>query len=240
MIKIIEFDTIKFNFKKIVDNYFKNFFGQISENLHKTTHRNINKSEDYSNLSTPVFELKKNFFDISKDQDLSLIPDFYKIDPFFDFNNKNVKGTFIKTYYELIKFLQEDFFKKSVIFQSKPTLRIQLPNTISVGGYHRDSDYGHQKKSLNFWLPFTNSQNTNTLWIETKKNKKDFRPYNVKWGQILIFDSSLSHGVEVNKEKYTRASMDFRIILKKDYKKSNKTSPKNNIKFELGGYYTKF
>ena len=148
---------------------FQNFFGQISENLHKTTHRNINKSEDYSNLSTPVFELKKNFFDISKDQDLSLIPDFYKIDPFFDFNNKNVKGTFIKTYYELIKFLQEDFFKKSVIFQSKPTLRIQLPNTISVGGYHRDSDYGHQKKSLNFWLPFTNSQNTNTLWIETKK-----------------------------------------------------------------------
>ena len=82
---------------------------------------------------------------------------------------------------------------------------------------------------------------TKTPYGLRQKNKKNFRPCNVKWGQILIFDSSLLHGVEVNKEKYTRASMDFRIILKKDYKKWNKTSPKKkNIKFELGGYYTKF
>jgi hypothetical protein len=243
MIKIIEFDKNKFNFKKIVNKFFKKKFNQISEDLHKIKNLDIKKLKDHSDLKVPVFNLKKNFFDVTKDQDLPLISTFYKIDPIFKKNNGNNReksGEFIETYYRLVKYLQKNFFKKKIIFQSKPTLRIQFPNTISVGGYHRDSDYGHQKKSLNFWLPFTDSQNTNTLWIETKKNKKDYKPYDVKWGQILIFDSSLKHGVEVNKENYTRTSMDFRILLKKDYKKTNKTSPKNKIKFELGGYYSNF
>ena len=81
---------------------------------------------------------------------------------------------------------------------------------------------------------------TATLWIETKKNKRDYKPRDTKWGEILTFDSDLKHGIEVNKEQYTRASMDFRIICKKNYKNSNYYSPKNKISFTLGNYYTEF
>ena len=41
-----------------------------------------------------------------------------------------------------------------------------------------------------------------------------------------MFDSSIKHGVEINREKNTRASMDFRIILKRNYKKSKKVLQK--------------
>ena len=39
-----------------------------------------------------------------------------------------------------------------------------------------------------------------------------------------------TQGNIINKEKYTRFSMDFRIQKKKNFKPSNKSSPKNKIK----------
>ena len=147
------------------------------------------------------------------------------------------KGKFIKLYIKLLFFLQNKYFKEKIIIQKKPTLRIHLPERISVGGYHRDSDYGHPKENINCWLPFNDAFQTATLWLEREPYKQKFKPVNVKYGQILIFDSRLKHGVEVNKENYTRYSMDFRVQKKKDYKPSNKTSPKNKIKFSIGGYF---
>ena len=76
------------------------------------------------------------------------------------------------------------------------------------------------------------------MWLESKPNKKDFKAYNVKYGELLIFDSRLHHGTEVNKEKSTRLSMDFRVIKKKNYKIKKTTSPKLKIKFNVGGYFS--
>ena len=60
---------------------------------------------------------------------------------------------------------------------------------------------------------------TCTLWLESSPGKKDYKPYKVNYGEILVFNSKLAHGTEVNKENYTRFSMDFRIIKKKNTKK---------------------
>ena len=70
-----------------------------------------------------------------------------------------------------------------------------------------------------------------------KTQQKDFKAYNVKYGELLIFDSRLHHGTEVNKEKSTRLSMDFRVIKKKLQDKKT-TSPKLKIKFNVGGYFS--
>ena len=118
-------------------------------------------------------------------------------------------------------------------------MRVHIPDNISVGSYHKDSDYGHPSEEINLWLPFNDSKKTSSLWLESSPNKKDFKAFNVKYGELLIFDSRLHHGTEVNREDKSRLSMDFRIIKQKNYKKNSTSSPKLNIKFDIGGYFTK-
>lgn len=76
----------------------------------------------------------------------------------------------------------------------KPILRVHIPDNISVGSYHKDSDYGHLEQKINLWLPFHDSKKTSSLWLESSPNKKDFKPYNVKYGKFLMFDSPLHRG----------------------------------------------
>jgi hypothetical protein len=236
MIRIIKFSKKKFNFKKIVNDYFFKKFKLASKNLHKIENLQFSSFNDISHIKKSIYKLDKNYFDVLKDQDLTLIKEFYKIDNYFQLKGNSKRGEFNNLYLNLVKYLEKYYFKEKIYFQKKPTLRLHLPNAISIGGYHRDSDYGHPKESINFWMPFVDTKKTNTLWLETKiKNK--FKPKILKWGDILMFDSSIKHGVEINKENFTRASMDFRIIPKRNYKVSKNSSPKNKIKFILGEYY---
>ena len=85
MIKKIKFNKRSFNFKKIVDDYFIKKYGINSENLHKLNIKSIKNLEDLTYIKTPIYKLKKNFFDVRKDQDLPLISQFYKIDTYFNF-----------------------------------------------------------------------------------------------------------------------------------------------------------
>ena len=236
MIKVIKFNKAKFNFKKVVDNYFYKKFKVTSKNLHKIKNKKFANFNNIGHIKKSIYKLKQNHFDVKKDQDLSLIKEFYKIDNFFKLGVNNKRQKFNNLYLDLIKHLEKNFFKEKIYFQKKPTLRLHLPNAISIGAYHRDSDYGHPKESINFWLPFIKTNRTNTLWLETKTKNK-FKPIILNWGDLLMFDSSIKHGVEINRERNTRASMDFRIILKRNYKKSQKSSPRNKIKFILGEYY---
>ncbi len=245
-IKIIKYDKLKFKFQELIFLHFqnKNKNRNISKNL-SDVHNKIffpnNTLHDVTKIGKPIYKLKKNYFDVRKDQKNKFITYFYKIDPIFNLKNKNIKyGKFIKIYNDLLMDLQNNYFKEKIIFQKKPTLRVHIPDNISVGSYHVDSDYGHPKEAINFWLPFNSAKKTCSLWLESEAGKKDFKPYKVNYGEILVFDSRLSHGTEVNKENYTRFSMDFRIIKKKDYKWQNSKSPKNKIKFVLGEYFTQF
>ena len=240
-IKKIKYDIEELDFQKIVFEHFKKKNNEIEKNLsdiHNKIFFKKNVLHNVAELNSPIHKLKKNYFDVRKDQKNKFVRYFYKIDPIFNMTYKKKRiGPFYNLYLKLIKHLEKKIFKEKIIYQAKPTLRVHIPDNISVGSYHRDSDYGHPKEEINLWLPFNNSKKTSSLWLESEPNKRDFKAYNVKYGELLIFDSRLHHGTEINKEKNTRLSMDFRVIKEKKYKKNFKTSPKLKIKFNIGGYF---
>lgn len=237
----IKFDTNIFNFQEIIFEHFKKQNSNIKKDLsdiHEKMQFINNTLHDVSKIKTPIYDLKWNYFDVKIDQQNKFVTYFYKIDDVFGQNlSKQKVNKFYKIYLNLLNHLQKTYFKEEIIVQAKPTLRVHIPENVSVGNYHRDRDYGHPKEEINIWLPFNRSVNTSTLWIESEPNKFDFKPFNLDYGEILIFDSSLHHGTEVNKEDHSRLSMDFRVIEKPSYLNNTLASPKNNIKFSLGDYF---
>ena len=239
-IKKIKYDTNLFNFQKIVYEHFKKHSSinkEISD-VHKKMHFDYNSLHNVKNIKVPIYDLKMNYFDVKKDQKNKFVTYFYKIDKIFDHDKMMLSnGKFYNIYLDLLRHLQKTFFKEEIIVQSKPTLRVHIPDNISVGSYHKDSDYGHPEEEINIWLPFNKSMNTSALWLESEPGKKDFKPQNMDYGEILIFNSKLTHGTEINKEDRSRLSMDFRVIKKKIFKNKSTLSPKNNIQFNVGGYF---
>lgn len=224
-LQIKSFDVRKFNFLGLIEKHLKNNINcnQI-ENFHK--HIPLNK------MPKDIYEGTAHTYG----HDI-----LYAIDPAFKQANiiKSVNVGFLKLYREFVKHVTKKVFKDEIIFQKKPSFRIHYPNLTSYGKFHRDSDYNHPKEEINIWVPITETKNTASMYIETEVGKKDFQPVNLKFGQYLIFNSELMHGNKVNKEQYTRFSMDFRVIFKSDYKNFTKSSAKQNIKFQIGEYYDK-
>jgi hypothetical protein len=241
LIKKIKYDTNLFNFQNIIFEHFKKKSFDIKKdisNIHEKINFYKNILHDVKNLNTPIYDLKKDYFDVKLDQKNKFVTYFYKIDKIFDHDKMMLSnGKFYNIYLDLLRHLQKTFFKEEIIVQSKPTLRVHIPDNISVGSYHKDSDYGHPEEEINIWVPFNKSMNTSALWLESEPGKKNFKPQNIDYGEILIFNSKLTHGTEINKENHSRLSMDFRVIKKKNFKNNSTLSPKNNIKFNLGGYF---
>ncbi len=223
---IKKFNKKSYNFKKIFLDHFK------ALNL-----RNLEKAHEI----IPKKFLPKSIVDISNDQKQVIYKFLYKIDKGYDLKKKNKSSKFLKLYDKFIRFLAKEIFKENLVYQSKPTLRVMFPNNKAVAEFHRDRDYNHPMEEINVWVPITKSKNTNALWIESKFDKKDFKPVNLNYGQFLIFDSGLKHGNKINHENKTRFSFDFRVIpyslwIKERVKKT-KATYNQKIKFKLGGYY---
>lgn len=126
----------------------------------------------------------------------------------------------------------------NLIFQRIPTFRIQLVNNVSVGEWHRDRDYNHGSSEINFWMPFTDTYDTNTVWMETEEGKEDIQPFEVQYGEILCFrGADLLHGNHINQTQHTRVSVDFRIVHRDRFIPSHKGSINTGVKFDLGGYF---
>lgn len=135
-------------------------------------------------------------------------------------------------YENLIREVVQPYIGEDVVYQTIPSFRIQFPDNLAVGEKHKDSDYSHSTDEINFWLPLTDAKNTNTLWIEDKA-------YPVAYGEILVFDgANREHENKVNKEGYTRVSLDFRVIPKSKYKPSVKTSINTKLSMSIGGYWS--
>lgn len=219
LIKKIKYDTNLFNFQNIIFEHFKKKSFDIKKdisNIHEKINFYKNILHDVKNLNTPIYDLKKDYFDVKLDQKNKFVTYFYKIDKIFDHDKMMLSnGKFYNIYLDLLRHLQKTFFKEEIIVQSKPTLRVHIPDNISVGSYHKDSDYGHPEEEINIWVPFNKSMNTSALWLESEPGKKNFKPQNIDYGEILIFNSKLTHGTEINKENHSRLSMDFRVIKKK-------------------------
>lgn len=223
--EIISYNSTEYPFK----NYFNEHLSKIGvENLDKL-HEEI--SSEF---------LAKDVVTVNNDQDLKIYSYLYAIDPAFDLESKKQSGEFIDCFKKFVNYLSKEFFNEKLVYQSKPTLRVHYPNNLAVGEFHRDSDYNHPLEEINIWVPMTDANNTASIWLESDYDKKDYKPSNMKYGQCLIFDSSLMHGNKKNEENYTRISFDFRVIpySKWTEKNHNKSSVDKNLKFSIGGYYS--
>ena len=121
----------------------------------------------------------------------------------------------------------------------KPTFRCNIPGNRAVP-YHRDSDFNHASYERNFWLPFTDTNKSNTIIIESEREKKDFKPYVLNYGQILFFDgANLEHGNEINDSNETRLSMDFRVTLEDMFEDNTAETLGSHTKMILGEYWKK-
>tara|TARA_S200002703_G_scaffold39948_1_gene34867 strand:+ start:201 stop:842 length:642 start_codon:yes stop_codon:yes gene_type:complete len=205
-------------------------------------------------FDTNVFDFSSLFSDLSN---LELLHN--RCD--FNYPKKFIRETDQSTHYHQIlyniartkefekmykKFLWSEvkpIFGGSIVYQKIPTFRIQFPNNISVGEFHRDRDYRdsewHSKvKEYNFFLPFTRAFNTATIWSESCDGLGDFSPMGCKYGEFYKWDgTNLMHGNKENTETYTRVSMDFRVMSSSNYIASEVESINTKIKFKIGYYY---
>ncbi len=133
-------------------------------------------------------------------------------------------------------FPQEEF----LVYQKIPTFRVHLKNNVSVGEFHRDRDYNHGRNEINFHLPFTDTNESNSIWMESSEGLEDYRPYVLKYGEVLMFDgANLKHGNKLNNSETTRISVDFRVVPFSKYEGSDRGSINTNVQFKIGGYFDK-
>lgn len=165
---------------------------------------------------------------------------------------KDVKedDIFIRTYKEFIKTEIQKLFKYEIVYQKLPNIRVLYPNDIeAVVPYHCDKWYNHSIDEINFWLPLHQVYSSESMQIvclnkslelEKKILKKKFsynkinkliskyaKPVKCDYGKILKFSPLHLHGNVINKTKFPRISIDFRV-------------KKLNSKFQsktLGGYF---
>ncbi len=229
--QIFSYNNEKYNFLDFFHNLFKN---KDLEKLHLN-------SNDYNS--------KKDLLDIGilNDVQTDLHDIFYnKIKSDYEFK---------ELYCKFIKHIYAEFFpnEKYLLYQSFPSIRIQYPKSVAVPP-HKDSDSlsNHPLGEKNFLLPITEMKNTNSIYIESVPDKKDYKSINLKPGELFYFNGNLcTHYNEKNNENKLRISLDFRIMLVKDYDKYIKNwnidivssnprdifKKRDPTKMIVGGYY---
>ena len=203
--KIYNYSIIKHPFIKYISSLFNN---KPLDMLHLS-------SSDYNNV--------KEHLDMGhlNDRDTDLHAQFYK--------NCKSKDDFKKIYCSFIKSIHKHFFgdEEVILFQSFPSIRFQYMESVVIPP-HYDSDYhsNHPVGEKNFIIPITKMMNTNTIYVETSPGKEDFRPINLNPGELFYFNGNkCTHYNVKNKENKLRISLDFRIILIKDYCKYVNSTP---------------
>ena len=135
------------------------------------------------------------------------------------------------------------FYGERIVYQAIPTFRIAYPNNIAVGEWHKDKwyrngEWAEKVKEDNFFMPFTDAFDTNTIWAETEENKGDFIPLTCKYGELIKWDGcNLTHGNKINQTGKARVSVDFRVIKYANYVPSDHGSINTKTPFTIGGYY---
>jgi len=210
--KKTKYDTNKYNFRKFVESFLE--FENL-EGIH----------EEYK------FD---KILEFGTDQNRYLHKKFYK--------GMDNSSDFISIYRSFVKEYVNNMFEEKMIFQKFPTFRVHQPNNIAVFAFHKDKEYNHNSKEVNFYLPITKAFGTNTFWHESEEDKGDFRPMEAEYGELVMWDgANLSHGNKINETNQTRISFDFRVLPKKIYLNSEHKSSKSKGKsFVIGDYYDEF
>jgi hypothetical protein len=82
------------------------------------------------------------------------------------------------------------------------------------GIFHRDRDYGLLEGTVNAWIPITDVEGRNSLWIGGRSDHgADALPVSLRYGECLFFDGACRwHGAVWNTSPTTRISFDVRFI----------------------------
>ena len=140
-------------------------------------------------------------------------------------------------YDDFISKVVKNLFDEEIIYQVTPTFRLQAIDNVSVFAFHKDTEYGHSDKTINFFLPITKCYDTNALWVESGSS---FEPMECDYGDLITFDAvNLLHGNKLNKTGKSRISLDFRVMKMVDYCETSKQTLSKNRRLVLGDYYTK-
>lgn len=171
---------------------------------------------------------------------------------FYDKLNDEEWPELVDTYESFIKgFIASILQTDEIIFQARPTFRIQFPNNIAVGGnvgdrkgkygWHRDTDpgYDHPFGEKNFIIPLTHSRDTASVFIESAQDSDEYYPALMNIGEVFNFNGGkCTHGNKENITEKCRVSFDFRVVLPKDYDEGySKSSALSTKKFVIGSYY---
>tara|TARA_B100000795_G_scaffold178503_1_gene135021 strand:+ start:58439 stop:59494 length:1056 start_codon:yes stop_codon:yes gene_type:complete len=163
-------------------------------------------------------------------------------DIFKKFNNSEIYSKlyqlektkkFSDIYKNLVKTMENELGTKEFYFQKIPSFRVHRINSSSVL-YHNDIMYGHGEEVVNVWIPLLNTNKMNSLYLsdinQSIKVLKEFKnkkmslieanklfqsvsnPCLVNYGEMLIFNTLIIHGTEVNSSNEDRISLDFRIL----------------------------
>ena len=138
-----------------------------------------------------------------------------------------------------------------VLYQAVPNIRFHFPGSRAIAEPHTDWQLGHQAREVSFWVPLTETDTTNGLWLGRRLQDFDPRSTGASWrtrgsrrlwtpclrrsrwnpwcrplGKMLVWDSvHRVHANTINTFGTTRVSIDFRLLPKNGTKRPTATTP---------------
>jgi hypothetical protein len=189
--------------------------------------------EDLSLVHTILDKQLEIPTDPSQDQQTTFHKIFYKV-------YEEEPSEFLELYKQFVAHIANNYFSGlKIIYQTKPTFRVQAPNNIAVAKWHKDKAYNHSTNEINIFLPLTRAFDSNTIWAESEEDKGDYSPMNAEIGEFYIWNgANLYHGNKKNETGLSRVSVDFRVIFedKFDYEGTSVTT---KVPMKLGHYWSK-
>jgi len=189
--------------------------------------------EDLSLVHTILDKQLEIPTDPSQDQQTTFHKIFYKV-------YEQEPSEFLEVYKKFVAHIASNYFTGlNIIYQTKPTFRVQAPNNIAVAKWHKDKAYNHSSNEINIFLPLTRAFDTNTIWAESEEDKGDYAPMNAEVGEFYIWNgANLYHGNKQNETGLSRVSVDFRIIFEDKFNYEG-TSVTTKVPMKLGHYWSK-
>ncbi len=141
----------------------------------------------------------------------------------------NAAGWSRYSYYSLAKNILHTVVGNELAMQKKFNLNVQVPqddkNLLPI---HADTWTGDSPFQVVLWVPLVDCYKTKAMWILPPEHAKDFKlqgsseemfrriePHieyiEIKYGEVLVFNSTLPHGNRVNREDSTRWSLNCRF-----------------------------
>ena len=132
-------------------------------------------------------------------------------------------------YYSLARSLLQVLVGNELAMQKKFNINVQVPHDAkNLLPIHADTWTGDSPFQVVLWVPLVDCYGTKAMWILPPKHMKHFKlegsseemfrriePYieyvPVKYGEVLVFNSTLPHGNRLNVEDSTRWSLNCRF-----------------------------